>query len=480
MGIMLCLRRIVSPAIFALMFFACITGNAQHNNPLYSDYKPYASNPGVYFGNDCTSLFYDTTGHSKIRFKAVVLKLYTATDSTFINKKLASKTTVTFDKKGKKELAIRIDSSARIVDSVRDIYDAKGNKIRETEYSVVNSMEWLQLVSDEVINWDSKGNLLLDSVVKRNDEMSETNMKEYKTILSKFTYDDSNNIKSSVYIDGDDTSTMKYWKDGMNTVIEQKTHVGKTLSSGYERINAAGNETESYRISGGDTILLKSTYNSLNRITEADQYLNGRLAHMISTDYQKDGGYIETEQEISNENGVSCPNNTKTVTTFNKDSLEISKVAVEENEGRPITTKTIHYYLFNNKQILTDSAVTTKFGYLYSATSIQLTSHKYDAKGRILETAKMGGGETADNSKETLRYNKAGNLLEEDTYGSCMDKAYMAEKFMYGADGKRVIEHSTEQGDTKTIIFFGEDTRYAEEVDVTPVNNFELLYEYVK
>jgi len=472
------------PFLLLILALLCAGGPvfAQHeNNNLYSDYRPYTTIPGTYYGNDCLALFYDTIGHSQVRFKAVVLNLYSYSDSTFKNKKFVSKTTITFNKKGKKELSVRIDSTNKIVDSVRDIYNAAGDKIRETEYGYVTTKEWLQLISDEVVVWNAKGNLVKDSVVKRNESWSETNMKEFETNYSYYTYDDSGEVTSTAYYTDNDTTFLSVTKEGAYKIIRQKSLTSYGAVFNYGKYDAQGRELETRHVSANDTVITKSLFDANGRITELDTYTNGRLTHMILTDYQKDGGYTETENELPLlQDGATCPNNTKTVTVYNKDSVEMSKVSIAENEGRPITTTTNYFYKFQNKNIIFDSAVTTQSGYLYSSTSISITTRKFDSKNRPLEETVTGGGETAENSKRTWSYNKLGNLLEGDTYGSCLDKPSSVERYTYYPDDKKVKEQLSVTGDNKTYLYFGEDTRFTSETDISPGQIYRLIYEYVK
>src|SRR6185437_15148942 len=345
-----------------------------------------------------------------VPFKSVIVTTYTSEDSNMtVNKKIESKLINYFNKKGLVLFKETIDENGKVSDSTRNIYDAKGNNIRELDYERSEKGK-MKKTTDETLVYDAKGNILKDITVDIDpDDNTVNKTMEYNK------YDTAGNVIESIKYNEDDDegdkardttiTTSKY--DSKKRLIYSNTQNGNYSSKEYHTYNSVGMEIFNAYKSFGDSTNTIITYDFDGSIKEQNKYKNGKLCHSFSTKLDKDSNSIDTEEEISTDAGSACGDNTVTVTVHDhKTYMVLSQVTSRQKDGKPFTTTNLHRDTFNKNGLVTiDSSFITENGYLYSMTSIDFTKHGYDLKGRETSYESEGGGEYSTKLKWKRKYN---------------------------------------------------------------------------
>ncbi len=437
--------------------------------------------------NDCKRFlsnynsFEDSTVHKNVHFKSVTLSFYSSPDSSSLHKKLRHKTIYTFNKTGGVTLVKSYDTLGKISDSTVVLYDKKGNRVRICDYventPLKNKME---LNNDHFLIWDSQGKILLDSTISKRYEVTRWDTNQYSISRTHYKYDDSGNTVYYCTINNLDTVMHFYSFNSKNRQIQEKTY--QYMKWSYQTTKYDAKENEIFRQSidaEKDTETYNTFYDEGGRTLNWTKYLNRKLAELESFVYNPDSSYTEKEERYGDNIGPGCPDDKKTISIYNHHRDCISKIEIEESNGKIFTTTTINKYLYDKKgKMISDSTFVTGKSQWHWDKTLYVKSYKYDERSNLLESLELGGESESGNSKTVNTWNEKNNILIDEEYGSCMDKPFIITKTKYYPDGTTIKEEKTVQGGSTKTNKFGKDSRYLERSEISKFSRLQWVWKY--
>ncbi|HSY76230.1 MAG TPA: hypothetical protein VK890_05200 [Bacteroidia bacterium] len=466
-----------SIALLFCMLFSTMHSNAQYRKHRYYNYSRYSTGKygnsynkysynlynyhGWYFRNDCLNYYYgyDT---NRAKFKAVTETEYMCDDSTLANRKMETKERTTFNKIGQKLGYIKIDTIGTM-DSDIYVYDAHYYKTRETNYKRDN-LNHMVKVKDEIWVNNARGFSLKDSSwsygSRYGSQYPVVGAKTKIQINASYSiYDTANNELQNTTIDDGDT-TIVYNKYGKFGKIYSETHEQAGVSKEEIGYDAQGNVISRISKNVLDTTANYYAYNDKGWLLSSSESSGKNVVEVTHMNYDKPDTYTKIYDETPVSDGISCPNNSRTVSVYDTADNLLSEIVTSEKSGKPFVTTTIHTYVRKNGHIVIDTTSNTEEGYLYSLSSTQVKTWKFDAHGNELETTDEGGGEYSQSGKTTSKYNPQDNIIQYDKYNSCnADKPESSIFYTYYKGGKNMKEIQTGGSSYNTRTQYAEDGR---------------------
>jgi hypothetical protein len=232
--------------------------------------------------------------------------------------------------------------------------------------------------------------------------------------------------------------------------------------------NAKGRKVSATEVQLHDTSTIINQYDAQGRWIEEIDSRKGQRYETTSNQFEPDGTYVRTVVATPLSDGLSCPDDKTTVTVWDKDDNLLSETITKEKGGRPFTDITLHKYVFKNGHTLCDSTIHTEQGYLYSLSSVEVRTKKYDAHDNLIEKTEEGGGQYRSNSREIWKYNEYSKMLEDDEYNSCnADKPESYTLYTYYPGGTRLkksIDINIGGYRIKNILSYTPDSRKEESI----------------
>jgi hypothetical protein len=450
--------------------------------------------------NDCLE-YYNAPDKSRAKFKKVTVSDYTSVDSTFQDKYLTTKQVVTFNKMGQVMLDVTYNAYDRkndttysydslvLKDSTRIMYDAAYNEVRKIQYLKDDSGA-VYKINDEIWTYNKDTNLVKDSTyaiaTNYRRHITPEQLKNAGVTTDYYKYDKAGNEIAKLEIEETDTVAETWEYDARNDEVYYGRREGEyDFSKKYTVRDKDGYELSETTIEPYDTSVFSWTYDDRHRTTSFRRIHHGMTLETKSWSFKTDGGYVLTIDETPMGDGLSCPNDSRTVTTCDKYDNELSEVVTKEKSGKNFVHTIIHKYVFSGLHIILDSVITTDQGYLYYLAQTLIRTKKYDAHGNIIEETSTGGGEYNYNGSERWKYNEQNNVLEDKSYNSCnTDKPEKSIINIYYPDGKTVAETiednavNTYQG--KKVSHYDKDSRKMEERKIYTGYSYQTIYEYEK
>ncbi|HWY99027.1 MAG TPA: hypothetical protein VNY36_08080 [Bacteroidia bacterium] len=483
-------------ALSLCLLFMSMQGNAQNRKYHYSNYSSkygygkyayskYYYNWYNYHGsriqNDCLNYYYGYDTLSP-KFKAVTETEFMVDDSTMSNKKMMTKEKTTFNKLGQKLVYVKIDTTG-LLDSDIYAYDANFYKARQTKYRRDN-LNHMVKVEDEIWVNNAHGFALKDSSwtcgPRYGNQYPVAGAKvKIEISASHSKYDSANNELENISVDGEDT-TIIYNKYNKYGVIYSETHERAGVSKEYTAYDTLYNVISRINQGAEDTTSEYSAYNDKSWLLSSSKSIGKNILEVTHITYEKDGRFTKIFDETPISDGLSCPNNSRTVSVYDTGNNLLSEIVTSEKSGKPFVTTTIHTYVRKNGHIVTDTTSNTEEGYLYSLSSTQVKTWKYDAHGNELETTNEGGGEYSESGKTTSKYNAEDNITEYDKYNSCnADKPENSVYYTYYKGGKNIKEVKTGGGSYTSKTEYAENGRKEQIISSGWRDNI-VTYEYEK
>ncbi|HWY99003.1 MAG TPA: hypothetical protein VNY36_07960 [Bacteroidia bacterium] len=474
--------------------FCVLHGNAQQYilDGDYSSEDKYVKEGIV---NSCLD-YYNSPDKNALKFKSVTINHYSSSDTVFKDKFISTREMVSFNKMGQITFDVDYDryynwgDSVGVKDSTRFIYDAAYNKIREIHYLKEEDSDKVYKISDEFWTYNKKAYPIKDSVYKISPnyrrEVTTEELKHPSITTYYYKFDTAGNELEKIEVDGNDSIPEEWKYDTKNREIYYSRYNGDyRYDKKYLVYDAAGNEISETTTEPYDTIALTWTYDNKERIINYRKTEHGKVIEASSTGYDNDGGRTETLDETPMGDGFSCPNDSRTVTVYNKNSVILSEVVTKEKNGKNFIHTTRHKYLFKGEHIALDSAVTIDRGYLYYLALTEVKTNKFDARDNLIEETNEGGGEYSYSGSERWKYNEKNNILEDNTYNSCnTDKPEKSTIYTYYPDGKTVKEliedNAAESYSGKTITEYSKDSRKKEIRNIYKGYSYLTVFTYEK
>jgi len=424
--------------------------------------------------NDCIN-FYNDRDSTLPKFRSVTLTRYAAKDSSLVGKRFEYKEKTTFNKMGEQLFYLKTDSLG-INDSMRFFYDDRYNKIREVNY---NRNDSGRMVNNTDNRWefDAQGRLIRNH--------SRTNIGLYSTNddieeITYFSWGSELNDRSISL--RDTTVEITRYDTAGREIYDQKNNTGFVIKE-YWRYDAKGNVVFDNRVWKYDSTQITYTYDDKERLLENRETHKGIPINVITWHYNSDSSSSQVEEKTPESTGMSCPDDSRTVTMYDRAGRVVSELTTKLQDGKPFTRSTIHKFTFDNKgEILSDTAVLNVQGYLYSSWSVGFTEWKYDALGHCIEMVRGGGGDNDEQEKTTSVYNEQGKPLDEAAYNTCdATKPTNGIKHEYYPGGIKVKKIRTYNFayDFYSTTSYAEDSRITEDQS-TGARNYQILYEYEK
>jgi hypothetical protein len=440
--------------------------------------------------NDCLDYYYQKGDSTSPKFRSATETEYAADDSTLKGKKFRSEKLVVFDKAGQ-EILVRNTDTIGVVDSERNVYDANFHELRDSKYERNDSGK-MEKTEEEIWAYDKHNNVIKDSIYKLRRYGSyryyrmNTKMKPNENIDVTYSkYDTAGNEIELMRIEYGDTTITNYKYDNKNREIYRyERELGRDWwRKYYTNYDAKGRAFNEINLGKRDTDVINKKYDDKGRMILKTDYDNGRLYEIVTHQFDKDGTETDTETKTPFSDGTSCPDNSSTVYVYDKDGNELSYITTKLKDGRPYVETNNYKYTFSNGHKIIDSTMRTAKGYLYSSSSIEVTTRRYDAHGNELEEAEEGGGEYAGNKREVWTYNENNKLLIDANYNSCnADKPETYTKYIYYPGGKKIKEIIWDKGRSNGIetTFYSEDSRELENRTKYEHSSYQTIYKYEK
>jgi len=465
------MSKYLSLNVVALLL--CMQAAAQANDHIIINNAKKDSVASLFhvpFCEDCGEFLFDVFGHPNVKFKSITELHYYAKDSSMKNKELAEKHVHTFNALGEQTMSQTLYMKTGAKDSSVYKYDDKKNVIREIAYTYDSAKKPRYIESDHICAYDSKGNKIKDSSLVISSEWSaeDAEMLADRKYTKEYTYskyDTAHNEIWELKVDASDTTIETYTYDSKGRVVKETNYNYGQLSSTIHTYDNAGNEIETKDIGGRadtDTVDTKFVFDAQKRQISMKKYEGGKLTKSESDVYNTDSSYVKTEEEFGDEAAGTCPDNDKTVTTFDTYGNQVSKITTSMKEGTPFTTKVIDKLQYINRRIVSDTQTTAEEGNMYWSKSMMITIYKYDAAGNPIYSEEKGGGQYSKNTKQVSVYNSHRRCTRNEQYNSCSDKPesiVVTEYYPNEDDIKMTIETNTEW---KKIDTYGKDSRRLE------------------
>lgn len=452
-------------------------GNADDDDTYseHNDCRRFLAVYGSYDESDDTAI--------NIKFRSATLFYYYSDDSTSAHKKLITKSVYHFNKTGGITLIKAYDTLGKISDSTVIAYDKQGNRIRITDYGRTPPSRILEKQNDHFLKWSDKGKLLLDSSIQKKTEVTRWDTSQYSIEKTQSNYDDSGNVVYIRTISNLDTLLYFNHYDGKNRKTSGKTYQYMKWSYDSSRYDKAGFEIFNSTIDNDkDTTTSTWVYDTTGRMLAWYRYRNSKLLETETNVYRPDSSYTKTEERLGDNLGPACPDDRKTVSIYNTHRDCISKIEIQESNGKVFTTTTINSYQYckihGKTQILSDSEYVTGKSEWHWDKTLRIVTYKYDARGNETERLEIGGESVNSNSKYTNTYNEQNNVVYHEEYGSCMDKPYTTTTTKYFADGKTVKEERIVEGKSVKISRYGKDSRYMEKLNTDRYSRQQWVWKY--
>jgi len=436
--------------------------------------------------NDIDGYYNDPGKRNNQKFKSITRVIYSSKDTNFHKKTLVSKTKAVFDNTGKQVYTLVTDNKQRCVDSTLSMYDSRNNKTRQTDY-IFDSLGKRSLYSDEVYTYNDQGRVLKDSMTESiedvkfegNDNLEMKKTGRFEITYSYNRYDKAGNLIWQLQVENEDTTITLSTYDDKNRAVENKTY--NSGEWGIERMvyDKDGNITEHVEIeSPGDTTITRSVYDARHRTVEERKFNNGTLGSFESNVYNSDSSRVNTKEEYE-EDGNSCPNNNKAVTTYDTHYNQVSKITNSLKGGIPFTVKVLDKIQYENGRMVCDTETTEEDGNMYMSRSTMITNYKFNASGDLVYTEERGGGQYATNSKTIKAYNSHRLTTKIEEYNSCSDKPYSTNIVIFYPDDETIKEEIETDAEKKIINRYGKDSRKLEIIRIkSNGNNEKIEWEY--
>jgi len=412
-----------------------------------------------YFYND------EPKDSNHAKFSMVTETSYRAYDSLMKSKKMMSKTTKIFNKKGFELFEMEVDSNGKVKDSTRTVYDAKFNICRESQYArddsgVIYRSRFM------AVKYDAKNNMIMDSIYSIYGNPDNPP----RVTRTLYTYNDSGSELSHSRITISDEDTSKEYShsvyDKDNNLVFSETIGDDDTSREYHTYNSKGKEIFAANVRvGGDSSFSKKRFNSKGDQVSYERYEGGKLAEVVTDSTDARGNIIETEEKLSTADALSCPNNTVTVTVTDTSGRVLSYVETKEKDGNQLVTTSIHKYVLDKNRIVLDTISMVEEGFMYSELKQEVKKNQFDKNGNMVEQSAEGGGQYSSDYRYTWLYNDQGNMLEEAHYNSCTtDKLSLRSTYTYYKDGKSIKSVSTLSAyGSRSTISYNENSRIEQE-----------------
>ncbi len=508
--------------LIAILAFFIPRVNGQENYPM-EDLNGYLLK--ALSSNECLNYLQDTSGRSDTYFKSVTEIKYVSKDSLITDKKIESKKTYRFNRKGQITSFVTTDTIGKLTDSAIAFYDDKFHPLGIKEYRFEEDQGKLTLQGEIIGRYDEKGNCIwLKNWTYRPNQYRELDVKTDKleddsTIeISATTYNDFNKPIKTVISDnkGDTTflfctynankklstakGLMKMARDGGTSSILQmrmRIRTGDYAADSYfMKFDDNGNLIQSVEFGDKDTMKNEiNTYDETSRLITKITYKNGKLQARKKIVYGSEAERTETTENFGSAGDMdddessdyseykvaptSCVINSTTVDVYNNfGDIDSDKVSITSN-GKPSVKTTAHKYLYNYfGKALSDSELVVEQSEYHSSGTLSVNYYKYDNWGNMLEKIGKGGEGTSADVRTTYTYNPQNRMLSEEDYGSCLDTPFATYKIKYYPDGSTEKEIETSRGANHYIYRFGEDTRKTENINSTTYGIEQTVYEY--
>ncbi len=375
----------------------------RYSSNRYNRYSRYNYTHAGWIQNDCLNFYYgyDT---NDVKFKSVTVTEFIADDSTLVNKKMENKERTSFNKKGQKVLYVQTDTIG-VMDSDIYEYDARYYRTREINYKRDN-LNHLTKVKDEIWTYDKHGFENKDSnwvLGARYGGETPIAGKTKPEIFYDYDKNDSaGNVLEDISISHDDT-TVTYNRYNKYGRIYSETRNGGEVTKEYEAYDTAGNEISRIEQNSSDTMSYYYSFNEKGWLLSSSEANGKNITEVTAIRYEKNKGYTKTVDETPIGDGISCPNNSRSISVYDTADNLLNEVVTSEKSGKPFVTRTNHIYVRKNGYIVADTAINEEEGYLYSLSSTGIKTWKYDAHGNELETTDEGGGEYSRGGKTTTK-----------------------------------------------------------------------------
>ncbi|HWY99028.1 MAG TPA: hypothetical protein VNY36_08085 [Bacteroidia bacterium] len=460
------------------------TFNSYYSAGRHVSYKRFLGHYS-FNANECLKYYYNPDDTTQATFKQVIIITYIAEDSTLKNKTFASKEIQEFDKQGQERFSETIDSTG-VHDSLRYFYDAHNHEMRSYSYQRDDSGR-IKKVSEEIWVYNADGNVVFDSTY--NDYGS-----KYEALdgpgggfgqVMKYKYNDQGDNVETDILTGWDTSKI-YSKYVMHKRVYTKNTGKNSSGEAYMSYNMVGNLTgyKMTNISYMDTSVISTEFDDTGRMVKYIKTDNGKLSNIDTIHINDDGTYTEVDDRITTSYSPTvCPNDSRTVTLFDKKGNILSVVNTQLKNGKPFTQTVRHSYTFSKGQIVLDSCKTVDQGYLFASSSTTIKRYMFDSHGNKIEEDAEGGGQYAKSGSETWKYNGHNKLLAHNTYNSCnADIPESSIMNIYYPGGLKILEVIENRGkySGKTQTYYTEDSKIQEEVKNEYGVYSLTLYEYKK
>jgi hypothetical protein len=426
--------------------------------------------------NDCLAFYSDRDDTTRPKFRSVTKTQYAYKDTSFRGKRFESKEILTFNKMGQNLFYLKTDSLG-IDDSMRSVYDDRYNKISDMNY---NRNDSGRMVNNTRNTWefDGKGRLI-----------------KYHNISNLGQYNSSDDMQEMKYyswgaelkdisISGKDTTIelTRYDTAGRES-YDEKNNIGDYTSREYWKYDSKDHVLLDKRAWKFDSSLTEYTYDEKGRLLGSREIHKGIPLDVITWHYNNDSSSTEVEEKTPENTGMSCPDDSRIVTMYDKAGRVLSEVMTKLQDGKPFTRSTIHKLSFDAKgNLLADTAVLTVQGYLYSSWSVSFVQWKYDEHGHSTEVVRGGGGDNDYQEKSTWTYNDQDKPLEFAQYNSCdATKPTNGTKRVYYPGGiklQKMYNYNLSYGFYGTT-YYDSNSRLTED-KCGGTHNYEVLYEYEK
>ncbi len=416
----------------------------------------------------CRLIYNDTTGKSNFRFKKINWYSYKSPDSLFRAKSLLYKWTVTFDGNGNPVTLIKQDVKEGEYDSTIIGYDNHYNRISEITFRTDKTTEQYKFDEGEYFTWNEKEKMSKDSISRRNNDIKNYNDKEFNTFCYYYKYDQAGNLIKIVMVDNSDTNVFSSEYDAMNREITINNKLSGYSKREFKKYNSNNQVIDNISINtNGDKLRLIKSFDDKKREIMSARYVGNTCESRDTTIYDKDGGrqWILNYFGLKRKDG-SCANQSKTVTTYDKNNNELLDVYTSFENGKQRTVTTTHKYEFTGDgKILSDTITKATASDWQWGRVIEVHLNKYDAHGNRIYEEIMGGTQTTYNSKQTWAFNEKDKPLEHDIYSTCSDDIWKKVIDIYYPDGVTLKEEITVLKDSEAKLKFGKDSRRMEEIE---------------
>jgi len=446
--------------------------------------------------NGCVNYYYEdllAAEYLKLpKFKWVTESFYTSDDTTSAmrDKKYQGRTTTYFNALGEIVLVIKADSAV-VTDSTRTVFDKYDHTLRQTEYQRSDSGV-MRKVSDERWVYDAKGNPLKDSLwgymrQRGMDEFGEGRYArggpEVHITITRFKYDLAGNAIENISItDADTTKQYMKYDAKKRKIFQLVCSPDRSQEREYTTYDTLDNPIITVHADASDSTIEKQTFDDKGRVVKWTKEESGKIVEASGTEYRKDGSHIETREDMPITNDLSCPDNSKTVTVYDSAGNVSSEQMTRLKNGKPVVSSTIHKLFYRKGFLVLDSAYKVESGFLYSSTSIEIKSFKYDVKGNKTEQVSDGGGEYTANGRETWIYNDHDKILLDNAYNACnSDRPEKTNTYTYYKGGEKIktVDENEIGNGSRTITNYAKDGKKTDMRYIAGVT-FETIYTYGK